>query len=149
MTDTEWTPEKRKTREEVRAALVEVLAEVVPFVWEKTEEATRVMDRLYPAPPPEYTYGREVDCPTTQSEYSLARRRSDGEWERKRWADGAWEVGASSDDYIRALAAEVPLTDKECDEILNKVYGCGIPWSDGTRDKLRTAFARVMRGEVK
>jgi hypothetical protein len=143
MSDTEWTPEARKIREAQNLAY----AEAVHDNGSSWAAAHMAADKRYPAPPPEYTYGREVPSFTSGCTY---RRRSDGQWEIG-LATGVWRASPYyTDAKIRAVAAEVPLTDVECDALMDGSWGAPgkCTWSEETRDKLRTAFVRVMRGEV-
>lgn len=148
MTDTEWTPERRKEyelkREGARRALL----------WQcRRTNAEQVVaaevDELYPPPPSEYTYGPEVKEPWTTG-HSL-RRRSDGRWEFRSHLDSEWYEleRATYDAHVRLLAAEVPLSDAECHHLI------WVSLANYTRPQseqysaARDAITRVLRGEVK
>lgn len=137
MTDTtEWTPEARKIREAERAAARAAYSSGL-YVGIRALSVDQYVDEKYPAPPPEYTYGREVFDPAVGLMYC---RRSDGEW-----TCGGCDTSARTDAVVRALAAEVPLTDAECDALTLAYWSTHVE----RRAFVRTAFARVMRGEVK
>lgn len=147
MTDTtEWTPEKRKIREAQNLAY----AEGVHDNGSSWAAAHMAADRRYPPPPPEYTYGREI-APPGGNPFHMVRVRSDGIIEGYDCAQGRWRASPSTKAYIRDLCSEFPLSDAECDAVLDAQWGCSgqCTWSDETRAELRAAFVRVMRGEVK
>lgn len=143
VTTTEWTPERRKIREVEREAFKRGIRLTHPGADESWvgDEA----NRLYPLPPPEYTYGREVNEPWFTGH--KLRRRSDGRWEFRSKITSEWFKlmdGPRYDAHVRALAACVPLSDAECDALT-----LGTWWDAESRHAhIRDAFKRVLRGEV-
>lgn len=138
MTDpTEWTPEARKLyeakREGARAMLRRMYAANYPNAGIEKE-----VDSMFPPPPPEHTYGREITPPDSGVS---TRRRSNGKWEYRSHLKRGWYPSPYTDAYVRALAAEVPLSDAERSELW--AAACD---GEGAVDD---AFVRVMRGEVK
>lgn len=143
MTHTEWTPEARKIREAERAA--------ARFAMRSTscdfDSVEQRLDRMFPPPPPEYTYGREI-APPGGNPFHMVRVRSDGIIEGYDCAQGRWRASPSTKAYIRDLCSEFPLTDAECDELLSIRLTLLRSYAD-TRDAMRSAFVRVMRREAK
>lgn len=151
MTDTEWTPERRKIREAERVAALATMRDWYNNSPGNVLDVTlcRRVDELYPPPPPEYTYGREIkECWTTGH---ALRRRSDGRWEFRSKLTSEWFKfmdGPEYDAHVRAKAAEVPLSDAECREI-GSVCRAWHETSVAENKAIRAVVQRVLRGEVK